>query len=183
MSTKKFTWCEKSSALASKLYEANRAKKEVEENSQQVLAQIAKEVVEHVGHKGTPPTFHGVRSKLSSMGTYVASTPKPSNKSGNTESKTEIVEKLKDVLGIDLDINTLINANRVDLEAVAKRATEFDFALKAAQENHLENASREQLEQALSRLQDAEQDAIAGGCSPSDIAEVEEAAAEAVSSI
>ncbi len=176
----KFTWCEKSSALVKKLYQANRDKKEVEENSQDALKAIAKQVVDHVGHKGTPPTFHGVRSKLSSMGTYVASTPKPSNKSGNTESKAAIVETLKKALGIDLDISTFTNANRVDLEVVAKKVIAFDIALQEADASHIDNASREDLEQALAALQDAEQDAIAGGCSPSDVAEVEQAAVEAL---
>jgi len=180
MSTKKFTWCEKSSALAAKLYADNKAKQGIEENSQKALTEIAKQIVDHVQHKGTPPTFHGVRSKLSSMGTYVPSVAKPSNKGGNTESKADIVEKLKNVLGIDFDVGTLSNANRVDLELVAEKATKFDIALKEANENHVDNASREQLEQALANLQDAEQDAIASGFSPSDIAEVEQAAAEAV---
>lgn len=164
-------WCDKGAALAKELHEANVACDKTEENHQEVLSKIGVKVAEHVGHKGKIPTFHSIRAKLRSMDVYVAATTatKPSA-AGTVISKASIVKGISEKLGTS-DLSTLVNANRADLEAVAKNTAAL-VGLSVF------NATREQLESALEALEDSEVDAIIGGASPAVIAEIEQVAAE-----
>lgn len=166
-------WCDKATAKVIELHRLNVEAKDVEENSKEALTAIGKAVAEHVGHTGKIPTFHGVRAKLSSAGEYTPKQAATKPKGGTVIAKASIVETLKEKMGIDLDVGTLTNANRADLEAVVKQATVMNELL-------IHNATREQLEVALENLQDAEIDAIAGGVDVADIAEAEALAGEAV---
>lgn len=171
MSTTPMKWCEKSTELAIKLHEANMEKDHANANSQAALAEIGRAVAEHVGHEGKAPNFHGVRAKLSSEKVYVPLQAPTKSKKGTVIRKTDVVETLKQRLGIDVEVGTLTNANLADLQQVAERAAEM-------QEKLIHNATREQLEEALDKLLEAEQDAIAEGVDVADIAEAEKQVAD-----
>lgn len=168
-------WCEKSTALAVTLHAANMAEDHAKANSKNALTAIGKAVAEEMKHTGKAPTFHGVRSKLSHENAYTPLTVQPIAKGGTVIAKASLVDTLKEKLGIDLDIGTLTNANRADLEVVGKHVAAMGELL-------IHNASREQLEQQLDLVIEAEIEALENGADIADIAKAEELASDLVQS-
>lgn len=169
-------WCEKSSALAATLHTANMAEDHAKANSKEALAAIGKAVAEEMKHTGKVPTFHGVRAKLSSMdNVYTPLTTTAAPKGGTVIAKASIVNTLKEKLGIDLDIGTLANANRADLEVVSKHVGALGELL-------IHNASREALERQLELVIEAEIEALENGADVADIAEAEQLTSDLVQS-
>lgn len=163
---KTFSWCKKTTPLAVSLYQAQLELDHQKANSKEFLESIAKAVVAEVEHKGKTPTMHSVRAKLSSEKVYQPIDTAPKSRKGTVISKESVVGDIQKTLGIDLNIGTLTNANKADLEAVSEKVAQLRMAV-------IQHAPRDQVLELLGEVEDAEMDAISGGASPSTVARVE----------
>lgn len=166
-------WCEKTTPVAVELYEAKKAENHAEANSKEFLLSISKAVVEAIGHKGTPPTVNSIRAKLSAEKVYESIEKQAASRAGTrVASKDAIVGQIREQAGIEhLDIGTLSNANKADLEAVVEAITKLRVAV-------VQHAPKEVVTELLGDLEDSEINAIADGVTPSDLADAEDLAEE-----
>lgn len=166
-----FKWCEKSTALATSLHNANMEKGHKVANSTEALKIIGAAVADQLKHNGKEISAQSVRSKLSSAGAYTAYTA-PSANDGDkltkpTTTKADLAVSIKKLFGLDIDIeeSTLANANRPILEALERCAKLLPHNVAASPQKKVELAES---------LEDAESDAINAGVSLSAIDEIEQ---------
>lgn len=164
-----FKWCEKSTALATSLHNANMEKGHKVANSTEALKIIGAAVADQLKHKGKEISAQSVRSKLSSAGAYTAYTA-PSVNDGDkltksTTTKADLAVSIKKLFGLEEDADTLANANRPILEALERCAKLLPHNVAASPQKKVELAES---------LEDAESDAINAGVSLSAIDEIEQ---------
>ena len=133
----RFTWCEKSSALAVALHLANVECEKTEQNSKAALEAIGMKIAKEFNHTGVPINAHSVRSKLSSSKNadgskvYQPLQVAPKSKKGFTVSKASMIEKFAKDHGLT-NIDTLANANAKEIETLIQHADNLRSMLDQA---------------------------------------------------